>query len=68
MSEPQVLRRLSAAKVGRITSQVESDQSTVMLVGHHDGQMPGPLSDQTIVIATMNTPRAAAALRRCWCG
>jgi hypothetical protein len=38
---------------------LESDQSNVMLIGHHDGQMKGPLSDQTSLLGglTAQYPR-----------
>jgi hypothetical protein len=38
---------------------LESDQSNVMLVGHHDGQMAGPLSDQKTLLSglTAQYPR-----------
>ena len=34
---------------------LESEQSNVMLVGHHDGQMAGPLSDQNSLLSSLRT-------------
>ena len=34
---------------------LESEQSNVMLVGHHDGQMAGPLSDQKSLLSGLMT-------------
>lgn len=34
---------------------LESEESTVILVGHHDGQMAGPLSDQNRLLSGLRT-------------